>query len=208
MRRAILAGDEPPGTLVPIDDVASFFGVSQIPVREALKILLGEGLVEHVPHVGYSVAKLTFAEFRELYEVRQALESSALRVAILHAGSADDEVVRAAHGALGQMIASGDTRGYHGESRRFHVSLIAPARMQRLAHMYESAWNMTEPVQPMSRVDSDGRAVFHEDHDRMLAAFAARNSEALVEESRRHFEHLKWAITGFRDDPDVFRQDS
>ena len=46
MRAAILAGVEPPGTLIPIDAVAAFFGVSQIPVREALKILLGEGLVE------------------------------------------------------------------------------------------------------------------------------------------------------------------
>ena len=69
LRHAILAGDEPPGTLIPIDAVAEFFGVSQIPVREALKMLLGEGLVEHVPRVGYSVAKLGFAEFRELYDV-------------------------------------------------------------------------------------------------------------------------------------------
>jgi len=62
MRRAILSGDEPPGTAIPIDGVAQVFGVSQIPVREALKILLGEGLVEHIPHIGYSVAKLTVAD--------------------------------------------------------------------------------------------------------------------------------------------------
>ena len=205
LRRAILSGDEPPGTVIPIDAVARFFGVSQIPVREALKVLLGEGLVEHVPHVGYSVAKLRFAEFRELYDVRQALEAAALREAVRLATPTDDELVRATHTAMGVAMAAGDERAYHSSSRSFHVALIAPARMQRLAHMYESAWNMTEPARPMARVDPLGRATFYDDHDRMLDAFIARDPERLVAESQDHFDHLKAAIEVFREDPDVFR---
>jgi len=206
MRRAILAGDEPPGTVIPIEAVAQFFGVSQIPVREALKVLLGEGLVEHVPHVGYSVAKLTFGEFRELYDVRQALESAALRAAVAHAGGEDDTLVRETHEAMAAAIAAGDERAYHAASRRFHMALIQPSRMQRLVHMYEGAWNMTEPARPMSRVDDAGRRSFHDDHDRMLAAFIARDADALVAESSSHFAHLKDGITAFADDPDVFRR--
>ncbi|MBZ5740067.1 GntR family transcriptional regulator [Nocardioides mangrovi] len=205
MRRAILSGDEPPGTLIPIEAVAQFFGVSQIPVREALKVLLGEGLVEHVPHVGYSVAKLSFVEFRELYDVRQALESAALRAAVVHAAPADDELVRETHEEMAAAIAAGDERAYHAASRRFHMALIGPARMQRLVHMYEGAWNMTEPARPMARVDESGRRTFHDDHDRMLAAFIARDADALVAESTRHFDHLKDGIAAFADDPDVFR---
>ena len=205
LRHAILAGDEPPGTVIPIDAVAAFFGVSQIPVREALKVLTGEGLVEHVPHVGYSVAKLTFGEFRELYEVRQALEASALREAVRHATAQDDEIVRAGHRAMGEAVAAGDERAYHAESRRFHMSLIAPARMQRLLHMYEGAWNITEPARPMARVEAGRRELFHDDHDRMLAAFIARDAEVLVAESVAHFRHLKRAIEAFRHDPEVFR---
>lgn len=205
LRHAILAGDEPPGTPIPIDAVAEFFGVSQIPVREALKVLLGEGLVEHVPRVGYSVAKLGFAEFAELYDVRAALEVSVLRQAVVRALPQDDEEVRRTHEAMRAAMEADDERAYHAESRRFHMALIAPTGMQRLTHMYEAAWNMTEPARPMSRVDTRGRRLFYDDHDRMLAAFVARDAEELVGESQRHYDHLKCAIAQFRDDPEVFR---
>lgn len=205
LRRAILSGEEPPGTLIPIDAVAAFFGVSQIPVREALKVLTGEGLVEHRPHVGYSVAKLTFAEFLELYEVRAALETSALREAVRRARPADDERVRSAHEAMAAAVARSDERAYHLESRRFHQALMEPSGMHRLLHMYESAWNMTEPARPMSRVGDADRTGFQAEHSRMLAAFVARDAEALVAASAQHYEHLKVAIEASRDDPDLFR---
>ncbi|MFT4084375.1 MAG: GntR family transcriptional regulator [Nocardioides sp.] len=206
LRRAILGGDEPPGTLIPIEAVASFFGVSQIPVREALKTLHGEGLVDHVPHVGYSVAKVTFSEFRELYDVRAALEAAALRAAVPRATTEDDDRARRSHAALARAVAERDERGYHAESRHFHMHLIAPAGMERLLHMYEGAWNITEPARPMSRVSTQGRQMFHDDHDRMLDSFMARDADRLVVESARHYEHLKRAIATFRDDPEVFRQ--
>lgn len=204
LRRAILSGDEPPGTLIPIDDVAKFFGVSQIPVRESLKILTGEGLVEHVPHVGYSVAKLSFEEFRELYDVRQALEASALRAAVQLATLSDDRRVADSHAALGEATRCRDERAYHLESRRFHMALILPSGMQRLLHMYESAWNITEPARPMARVSEGGRHQFYDDHDRMVEAFVARDADRLIAESAHHYGHLRDAITRFADDSDVF----
>lgn len=204
LRRAILDGDEPPGTLIPIDAVATFFGVSPIPVRESLKTLTGEGLVEHVPHVGYSVAKLRFEEFRELYDVRQALEVSALRAAVQQATLDDDRLVGEIHVALAEATSRGDERAYHAESRRFHMALIAPSGMQRLLRMYESAWNITEPARPMARVSQDGRHLFHADHDRMVEAFVARDADRLVAESAHHYAHLREALTGFADDPDLF----
>jgi DNA-binding GntR family transcriptional regulator len=204
LRRAILDGDEPPGTVIPIDAVAAFFGVSQIPVRESLKILTGEGLVEHRPRVGYSVAKLSFEEFRELYDVRQALETSALRASVQLATLQDDRLVGSIHEALADATRRGDERGYHAESRRFHMALIAPSGMQRLLRMYESAWNITEPARPMARVSDVGRSQFHADHDRMIEAFVARDAERLIAESTDHYEHLREAIAVFADDPELF----
>lgn len=205
LRRAILSGDEPPGTVIPIEAVAQFFGVSQIPVREALKVLLGEGLIEHVPHVGYSVAKLTFAEFREMYDVRQALEAAALRAAAGRATAADEDVVRARHGDMAAALAAGDGGAYSRASRAFHLALIRPSGMQRLLHLYEGAWNMTEAARPMARVDTAHRAHLHDDHEGLLAAFAARDADRLVAESTRHYDHLKASLDTFRDDVDVFR---
>jgi len=204
LRRAILVGDEPPGTSIPIDAVARFFGVSPIPVRESLMILTGEGLVEHRPHVGYSVAKLAFEEFRELYDVRQALETSALRAAVQHATLDDDRLVGEIHEAMAAATRANDERAYHAESRRFHMALIVPSGMQRLLRMYESAWNITEPARPMARIDDVGRTQFYDDHDRMVEAFVARDADWLIAESTQHYAHLREAIAVFADDPDVF----
>jgi DNA-binding GntR family transcriptional regulator len=203
LRHAILTGDQPPGTSVPIDEVAAFFGVSAIPVREALKTLFGEGLVEHRPHVGYRVAKLTFLEFRELYDVRQALESAALRAAAVNATAADHDRIRDAHESLAGASAWGD-REYAAATRRFHFALIEPSGMHRLIRMYETAWNITEPARPMSRVPVHERAGFHTDHERLLAAYVARDADTLIAESDRHYAHLKAAISEFADDPECF----
>ena len=72
LRRAILDGEVPPGSPIPVDQVATAFGVSRIPVREALMTLIGEGLVDHRPNGGYRVAMMTAQEFSEFYLVREA----------------------------------------------------------------------------------------------------------------------------------------
>src|SRR5690242_20882609 len=87
LRGIILDGEVPPGSPIPVDGVAAAFGVSRIPVREALMTLIGEGLVDHRPHLGYRVAQLTAQEFGEIYLVREALETAAMRVAVGLAGA-------------------------------------------------------------------------------------------------------------------------
>src|SRR4051812_44621516 len=168
LRRCLLDGGVPPGTPIPLDEVAAVFGVSRIPVREALKTLIGEGLVEHRPNFGYTVAKLTPEELHELYVVRGVLEAAALGAAVSRAQPAHDEQARAAHAALAEALAAGDVRAYHRESRRFHLALVSPSGMNRLLDMFESAWNLTEPLQPMAHVPDAERVTLHADHEGML----------------------------------------
>jgi DNA-binding GntR family transcriptional regulator len=194
LRRCLLDGEVPPGTPIPLDEVAEVFGVSRIPVREALKTLIGEGLVEHRPNAGYAVATLTSEELRELYLVREVLESAALTAAVAAAGPADDAEARAAHQALDRAVRDDDVRGYHRESRRFHWALVQPCGMRRLLGMYTSAWNVTEPLRPMAQVTEDDRVALHRDHDELLAAFLARDTQALLEVARRHHRRLRSAL--------------
>ena len=194
LRRVILAGDAPPGLTVPPEDVATVFGVSVIPVREALKTLVGEGLVEHRPRGGYTVARLTAAELHELYLVRGVLERAALGAAIARAGAADHERARAAHDALHRALRDGDERAYHRESRRFHLALVAPAGMHRLQAMLESAWNVTEPQRPMAAVPGAERAALHAEHGRMLAAFVTGAAAELLACAAAHHDHLIHAV--------------
>jgi DNA-binding GntR family transcriptional regulator len=209
LRRCLLDGEVPPGTSIPLDEVAGVFGVSRIPVREALKTLIGEGLVEHRPNAGYTVARLTRQELDELYLVRAVLEGAALTAALARAGAVDDAAARSAHHALDAAVTEGDVRAYHRESRRFHHALVGPCGMQRLLGMYEAAWNVTEPVQPMAHVSETDRAALHYDHGRMLDAFLARDTAALLDVARAHHDRLRTALhrlprhTGLLADPDT-----
>ncbi|HEX6357701.1 GntR family transcriptional regulator [Actinophytocola sp.] len=205
LRRCLLDGGVPPGTPIPPDEVAAVFGVSRIPVRESLKTLIGEGLVEHRPNAGYTVAKLTPAELRELYLVREVLETAALNAAVGAATAADDAHAREAHGALEDAISSGDVRGYHRESRRFHFALVRPCGMHRLLTMFESAWNITEPVQPMAHLSVAGRTTLHRDHGEMLAAFERRDAAALLRVAGEHHRRLEASLATLPEHTGLFR---
>jgi DNA-binding transcriptional regulator YhcF (GntR family) len=89
LRRVILDSAVPPGTPIPLAEVADLFGVSQIPVRESLKTLIGEGLVAHRSNSGYIVAQLMPQELREMYIVRKTLEAASLAAAVANATDAD-----------------------------------------------------------------------------------------------------------------------
>jgi DNA-binding GntR family transcriptional regulator len=194
LRRAIVSGRVPPGSPIPLDDVAAFFGVSLIPVREALKTLLGEGLLAHQPRLGYTVTALSSAELDELYVVRGALEAAALDAAVRNATAADHERMRDIHAAMGRAVADGDTDGFQRASREFHEALLQPCRMPRLLHMLDIAWNLTEPAQTMMRVTEDERAAMRVDHEEMLDAFVEGSSERLREVATTHHERLAQCI--------------
>jgi DNA-binding GntR family transcriptional regulator len=191
LRGVILDGAAPPGSPLPVDDIADRFAISRIPVREALRTLVGEGLVDYRPRAGWTVARLTRDELRQLYVGREALEAAALAASVRFAGPEDDVEARAAHAALGSSIASGDAQGHHRDSRRFHLALARPSRMPRLVRMVESAWNVTEPVRPMSHASPEQTAALHGEHEAMLAAFLARDEGTLLAISASHHERLR-----------------
>lgn len=200
LRRVILSGDAPPNTSIPLNEVAEVFGVSRIPVRESLKTLIGEGLVDHRTNLGYTVAQLTSAELREMYIVREVLETAALTTAVELATEHDRQYAIEANRVLEESITADDPREYHRRSREFHMSLTRPSRMKRLLHMLESAWNITEPIQPMVHVAGADRASLHSDHAAMLQAFLDRDSTALLEIAQFHSGRLNTVISSITSD--------
>jgi len=204
LRRAILSGEVPPGSPIPVDEAADLFGVSRIPIRESLKTLIGEGLVDHQPRAGYTVARLTLAELSELYIVRGVLERAALAAAVAQADVQDDQRATAALDALDAAIRADDYLAYQRESRSFHVALMTPSRMHRLLHMVESVWNITEPFQPMAHITDLARGELHAEHREMLRAFLARDAAALQAAAGNHQHHLEESIAALPDDSGLF----
>lgn len=194
LRRVILDGAVPPGTPIPVSEVADMFGVSHIPVRESLKTLTAEGLVQHRPNAGYAVAQLTTSELAEMYLVRESLESAAMAAAVQHATDADRAHLVAVHQTLEGALKFDDAQAYHRHSRQFHLALSRPSRMLRLVHMLESAWNITEPVQLMVHVGATERTLLHDDHRVMLRAFLARDAAALLAAAAVHNQRLNTVV--------------
>lgn len=194
LRRAILHGGVPPGTPIPLAEVAEMFGVSQIPVREALKTLVAEGLIAHRRNGGYTVALLTAQELREMYIVRETLEAASLAAAVHNATDTDRAAAVLANQRLEQAIRDGNATEYHRGSRQFHAALTGPSRMHRLLHMLENAWNVTEPVQSMVHVSPADRADLHADHRAMLDAFLVGDADELLAASQRHAARLNTVI--------------
>jgi DNA-binding GntR family transcriptional regulator len=204
LRRVILSGDVPPGAAIPVADVAQHFGVSHIPVREALKTLFAEQLVDHRRNFGYAVARLTWSELKELYIARGVLEGAALSSAVGLATVDDDLAAHQALAALDEAMRLDDYRAYHRESRRFHFALLEPCRMFRLLHMLRAVWNLTEAYQPMAHVSGSDRNRLHAEHRQMLAAFVARDAVALATLAAGHQHDLEESIDQLASHPEIF----
>lgn len=195
LRCAILEGRIPPGTELSIAVLAERFGISETPVEEAVHALIDERLVEQSSDFGFAVTQLTPSELREMYVVRETLESAALAAAVTLAGPDDHVYATEAHKRLEHAVRIDDPVAYHQESKNFHLALTRPSRMDRLVHMLEAAWNVTEPIQSMLQVSTDERAELHADHRRQLEAFLARDVAELLMVSEQHHAKLITVIS-------------
>lgn len=130
LRQAILSGVLEEGQPIRQQAVAAEFGVSRIPVREALRELEGEGLVAFYPHRGAVVSVLSRQEAEEIIEIRISLEILALRKSMPRLGEED---LQRAEAVLEQTEREDDLHTNWGELNwRFHEALLAPARSPRL----------------------------------------------------------------------------
>jgi DNA-binding GntR family transcriptional regulator len=125
----IVSGTLAPGVRLMQDHIAEEFQVSHVPVREAFRKLEAQGLIVSKPRCGVRVSELDPAVVLEVTEMRAALETLALRVAMPHLAPRDLEVARV---ALVEGEASDEIHVWEAANRRFHRALVAPCGMPRL----------------------------------------------------------------------------
>jgi DNA-binding GntR family transcriptional regulator len=135
LRRDILSGRIDPGERLVEEQLTRRLGISRAPLREALRQLAQQGLVEHIPRRGARVATLSDDDVRELYEVRDVLERHAVTSI---AASADLTALRAALDVMRQATAADDRLELANAHRRFHVEVVRLGGNHQLAGMYES----------------------------------------------------------------------
>lgn len=186
IRRSILAGEMPPGSQILQDELAAEYGVSRIPVRDALRQLEGEGLVSYAPHHGYHVTRLTAEELGEIQRMREILEDEALRAG---AGRVDAAALAAMAAALEEMHRHeeiGDLAGWGGAHRRFHFALYETSGMPHLTRILGQAWDAADLYRSRYlRTRTSGRSASGA-HRRILGAARDGDLAALLTLAHEH----------------------
>jgi DNA-binding GntR family transcriptional regulator len=189
LREAIILGELTPGAPLRLEDLARSLGMSISPIREAVRRLEALGLAEHVPHHGAKVMALDVEELRELFSVRLALETLALRRAAELFGPDD---VAAAGGRLAELDAArrdGDVRGSVRAHTAFHFSLYEAARSTWLLRLIRPAWDSCERYRPVLLVEKGDLQTEHRHLDgELLAACVAHDAGRAAAAFRAHLE--------------------
>ncbi len=124
LRERILAGEFAPGERLVEEQLAERFGVSRPPIREALRILSQNGLVVGVPRRGYTVVALSAQDIRQLYDMRFALERSAIELGLPVADPRRLEPLAAAVDRMRGRAARRDPDEMLRANSDFHTALV------------------------------------------------------------------------------------
>ncbi len=184
LRWAILGGTLAPGTPLVLAELAAKLGVSRTPIREAIRDLAGEGLVDFDSYRSSVVHTPTPAEAQEVYDLRLLLEPLAVRSAVQHA--TDAELARA--GELQRAMAGcDDPSRWVLLNRDFHAALLEPAASSKLRGVLASLRDAaTIHVALSLRADPSQRAASDDQHAAMLEAHARRDAKLAVELTIAH----------------------
>jgi DNA-binding GntR family transcriptional regulator len=193
MRAAILSGEFEPGSKLIETELAERFGTSRGPIREAIRELAREGLVTELPRRGTLVSTLTAHDLSEVYAVREALEVAASRIVIARA--ADGEL-RALEMHLVALESPPPGAGYLDQAVHdlaFHRSLVALARNERMAVMYEQMLTQTMLLLRTAALENpslrtDLRRAAHRD---ILRALRDRDEAAAQAALEAHYRYAK-----------------
>jgi DNA-binding GntR family transcriptional regulator len=190
LRREIVGGTLVPGERLIEEQLTQRYGISRAPLREALRLLGQQGLVEHLPRRGVRVSTLSERDVQELYGLRDVLERYAVDVALPMGTEADLAPIRAALQEMRAAATAGDALELADAHQRFHLALLGLARHRQLTLAYEPvalklqlsmAANMQrEAERSHGWQDGIGR------HERLLAAVESDHPQVLKDALATH----------------------
>ncbi len=194
LREAILRGVLRGGQQLQQDALAAQFGVSRIPVREALRQLEAQGLVTVYPHRGAVVSELSPEEVQEIYEIRVALECLALRFAIPHF---TDEDLKRAREILDQLDEADEIPRWSELNSEFHSTLYRPAGRPHLLSLINTLRLNVDRYHRIYISLMHYKPTSQREHRRILAACRRRNTEAATGALERHLATAAKRLTSY-----------
>lgn len=184
--RAIRGGELAPGDRVREAELAAKLGLSRTPVREALRRLEAQGIIEHRPRVGAVVRRLSHSEVVELYEMRVILERTAAEMAAQHATGAELDEIADLNAALALAgAAPGDAAELNA---RFHQCIALAARNRFLLDALEAMANSLLLLGPTTLEDDARISTVVTQHGDIIDALRAGDRVAAGQAAAAHIE--------------------
>jgi DNA-binding GntR family transcriptional regulator len=191
LREAILDGRLAPGTRLVQEELAARYGTSRIPLREALRRLEGEGLVRTTHNRGAVVRPLSPKDVADLYDVRLALETLAVRRAAARLADLREPTGTGSRLAA-QAASAGDLPALFHLDRDFHASITAESDNEHLVGLLDAQWSQIMRVMHAYLSSAGYPANVWRDHARIAADIAHGDGDGAA-------SHLHAHLTSSRD---------
>jgi DNA-binding GntR family transcriptional regulator len=195
LRRAIMEGVLEPGARLRQEDLATVFDTSRIPVREALRALEYEGLVESEPHRGFTVSSLDADEIDEIYDLRIVLESHAVRLAVPLLTESDIAELTTLYEA---MVSAEDPDAQLAHRERFYLYLYSISGRPRLLALIV---RLRQEVARSLRWKLVQHSPTH--HDEFFEAIKASDAERAVQKLTSHYRKVAALLRRFLRDAET-----
>ena len=165
LRDMLVRGELKAGDKIPEQALCVRFGVSRTPLREALKVLANEGLLNLSPNRGASVARISPEEVDELFPIMGALEALAGEIACARASEADIAAVQAMHDEMVEYYRASDAVAYLRLNRRIHEAFFEIAGNRALTQLYQTLLMRIHAVRFTAQKSNERWREAVEDHE-------------------------------------------
>jgi len=186
IREAILSGELEPGERLLQDDLAERLQVSSTPVREALRQLESEGILQSSPNRGVRVAEVNWQAVREIYLIRADLEALATRLAVPRLTAADLAELRRLHAHIEDLIRRDALKELRRLNYELHICIYQAAGMPELLKIIRSLW--TKFPWDTLHVLPNRAFMSADEHAQLIEAMAAGEAERAGQLMREHIE--------------------
>lgn len=191
LRDMIIEGHLPPGTRLNEGQIGAQLGVSRTPLREAIKFLASEGLVELVPARGAVVKKFSAKEISDMLEVISTLEQHAARRACEVATTHEISGVRDLHDQMIDCYSRGDRLAYYKLNQAIHSGIVALADNAALSDVHGLLQTRVKRIRFVGHEGPEKWASAVAEHEEMIAALEARDADRLAAILGKHLQ-LAW----------------
>ena len=192
IRNDIITGQFEPGARLKITDLVNRYGLSAMPIREALQQLQGEGLVVLLANKGASVRRIDEQFLWKMYEIRKALEIYFITLMAERSGPTDIERLRAIVAQQEQAIAVADEEGLQNFDRDFHAYIIGASGNDEAVAILSRSYDLTLPLRLRFGRSPAQRQRMPRDHNAIIDAIANHDG---LRCGHLVSEHIDWAFT-------------